>query len=155
MSRSIWLAVTLLCCGCTPGAFAAAGSGGNAPPSAQVTTIDVDLTEDPGGSTSAGNAAGYKPLTTVVPVGSYVQFHNSDGFAHTASSFPGTTYPSQYPFGNGALTPSGTTLSGGFSSGSLTPGAQSQPLLADKAGTYLFGCYYHYGTPMRAEINVQ
>jgi len=154
MSRTRWFALALLCSGCTPGAYAPASSAG-APPSATVTTIDVDLTEDPDGSTPAGDGGGYKPLITSVAVGSYVQFHNSDGFAHTATSFTGTTFPQGYPFGNGALSQSGATLSGGFSSGSLQPNAVSQALLADKAGTYLFGCYYHYGTPMRAVLNVQ
>jgi plastocyanin len=92
---------------------------------------------------------------TTVPVGTFVRFTNSDGFAHTATSIAGNTFPSAYPFTSAALQQSGATLSGGFSSGNLVAGATSQTLLADKAGTYMFGCFYHYGTPMRAVIIVQ
>jgi plastocyanin len=139
---------------CTPGSSAAPGAGGG-PAGGQSVTIDVDLTNDPGGPTPDGLGGGYKPLMTRVPVGSFVRFTNSDGFAHTATSIPGSTFPSAYPFTSTALQQSGATLSGGFSSGSLVAGATSQTLLADLAGTYAFGCFYHYGTPMRAVIIVQ
>ena len=150
-----WLALTVLAAGlaaCTPGAFGVA-SGGGAPAGASI-TIDVDLTLDPDGPTPAGAGGGYKPLVNSVAVGTLVRFTNSDGFNHTATSISGTTFPSAYPFSGAALTQSGSTLSGGFSSGNLTPGSTSQALLADKAGTYIFGCFYHYGHPMRAVVLV-
>jgi plastocyanin len=139
---------------CTPGSSASPDANA-APPNAQTVTIDVDLTDDPGGATPAGSGGGYKPLVTSVSLGTFVRFSNSDGFAHTATSLAGAVFPSAYPFTGGALQQSGATLSGGFSSGSLAAGASSQALLADAAGTYLFGCFYHYGTPMRAVIVVR
>ena len=152
MNRALALLALVACSSCTPGASAAVTGGGVTGP---VTTIDVDLTNDPGGSTPAGAGAGYKPLVTTVAVGTSVRFNNSDGFHHTATSIAATTFPSAYPFTGSAVNQSGATLSGGFSSGSLDPGASSQALLADKPGTYLFGCFYHYGTPMRATIVVE
>jgi len=124
------------------------------PAGAIVTTIDVNLTLNPSGATPAGTAAGYRPLATSVVRGTYVQFANTDGFAHTATAIAGSTYPAAYPFTNAALNASGATLSGGFSSGSLAAGTTSAPILADVAGRYIYGCFYHYGTPMRAEIDV-
>jgi plastocyanin len=145
--------LTLAGAACTPGASTPSVAGA-LPAGATVTTIDVNLTLDPGGATAAGPAGGYRALATVVALGTYVQFQNSDGFAHTATSIAATTYPASYPFTNAALTPSGSTLSGGFSSGNLAAGTISSPILADVAGRYIFGCFYHYGTPMRAEIDV-
>ncbi len=139
---------------CTPGSFAASGAGG-ANGITQVVTIDVDLTKDPGGSTAAGGAAGYAPLVAQVAVGEGVRFTNSDGFAHTATAITGASFPNAYPFDAAALTTRGNALSSGFSSGSLAAGATSQTFLADRAGTYLYGCFYHYGSPMRAEIQVR
>jgi len=146
-------ALLILTAACTPGASAPSVAGA-LPAGATVTTIDVNLTLDPGGTTPAGAAAGYRALATSIARGTYVQFQNSDGFAHTATSIAGTTYPAAYPFSNAALSASGSTLSGGFSSGSLAAGVTSAPILADVAGRYIFGCFYHYGTPMRAEIDV-
>jgi len=147
-------AVLLVVSGCTPGSFATAGAGGAAG-IAQVVTIDVDLTKDPGGSTPAGAAAGYAPLAAQVAVGEGIRFTNSDGFAHTATAITGASFPAAYPFDASALTGRGNALSSGFSSGSLAAGASSQTLLADRPGTYLYGCFYHYGSPMRAEIQVR
>jgi plastocyanin len=140
---------------CTPGASAPPSGGGMTPAGAQVTTIDVNLTLDPAANVPAGTARGFKPLAASIARGTYVRFQNSDGFAHTATSIAGTTFPSAYPFTNAALTARGSTLSAGFSSGNLTAGAISAPILADIAGRYIYGCFYHYGTPMRAEIDVQ
>lgn len=139
---------------CTPGASAPPTGGSALPSGAQVTTIDVNLTLDPSGNTPAGSAGGYRPLATSVAVGAYVRFANTDGFAHTAASITGTTFPSVYPFTNAALTASGATLSGGFTTGSLAAGATSAAYLADRTGRYIYGCFYHYGSPMRAEIDV-
>ena len=154
MKLAILAGTLVLVVACTPGASAPPGGGGTLPSGAQITTIDVDLTLDPGGPTAAGSAGGYKPLATNVAVGTYVRFQNSDGFAHAGTSIAGSTYPTAYPFSNAALNASGSTLSGGFSSGNLAAGALSAPLLADAAGRYIYGCFYHYGTPMRAEIDV-
>lgn len=134
--------------GCTPGSFERATVVGSAalPSSAHVTTIDVNLTNDPDG---------YAPQIAVVALGDGVRFHNSDGFAHTATSIAGSTFPSAYPFDARALQARGSGLSQGFSTGSLVAGAFSQTFVADVAGTYLFGCFYHYGSPMRATLEVR
>jgi plastocyanin len=167
--RTSWLAISsspavrgrfalavafVILAGCTPGSFAGlnAGAGVGGPS----TTIDVDLTTHPQGTSPAGTAAGYAPLVTMLAVGDSLRFTNSDGFAHTATAIPGNppTFPAAYPFTSSALISSGATLSSGFSSGNLQAGATSQVLLADKPGSYVFGCFYHYGAPMRAVIVV-
>ena len=155
MRRLLILCPLFYVAACTPGSFATVGGGGSDGTTfANVKSIDVDLTKDPAGTTPAGTAAGFSPVTTSAAVGDGIRFTNSDGFAHTATSISGATFPSAYPFDGSALTGRGSTLSGGFSSGSLAAGATSQTLLADRAGSYLFGCFYHYGSPMRAEIVV-
>jgi plastocyanin len=141
-------AALLSCVACTPGSFSLASTSSStaAGITGPVLLVDVDLTNDPDG---------YKPLDATINVGDGVQFHNSDGFSHTATSIAGTTFPTAYPFTSAALVQKGTTLSEGFSSGNLTAGSFSQTLLADTPGTYLWGCFYHYGSPMRDEINVK
>jgi plastocyanin len=147
-----------LLAGCTYGA-PAAGAGSGAPAggttTATTTTIDVSLTAATTTATPYGNAGGYTPVVTNVALGSMVRFVNVDSFAHTASSLSGTSFPSVSPFGSSALNVTGGTLSSGWSSGTLGAGTGSQTLLADKAGTYLYGCFFHYGSPMRGAIVVQ
>jgi plastocyanin len=152
-----WLLGALLACvGCTPGSFALASASGATGITGTVVTVDVDLTKDRSGPTPGGTGAGYAPLVTMLAVGDGVRFHNSDGFSHTATAIPGApaTFPASYPFTSAALDQVGSKLSQGFSSGNLTAGSTSQTLLADKSGTYLFGCFYHYGSPMRASVVV-
>ena len=147
------VACALVCSACTPGSFAAPSAGSVT--AARLTTIDVNLTKDAGGTTPGGHAAGYDPLLVQIAARDNVRFTNSDGFAHTASSIAGSTFPSAYPFSGAALSQRGAKLSQGFSSGSLAAGATSQVLIADESGRFLFGCFYHYGSPMRAEIDVR
>ncbi|MGH7707461.1 MAG: cupredoxin domain-containing protein [Vulcanimicrobiaceae bacterium] len=153
--RSLALGSILLLGGCT---FAAASSApAAAPPPAgggATAAIDVDLTLHAPMTIPAGTGAGFAPLVTTVAVGTVIRFTNSDSFAHTASSFAGSAFPSASPLGSGALNAAGDRLSTGFTSGNLNPGASSQPIIADVAGTYLFGCFYHYTAPMRAMIVV-
>ncbi len=119
----------------------------------QAQTIDVNLTLNPSSQTPAGTAGGYSPAVINVAVGTMLRFVNSDGFAHTATLIPGaTTFPAGSPYSATAQTQSGSALSQTWSTGNLAPGASSQTLLVDRAGTYLYGCFYHYGGPMRAEI---
>jgi len=144
--KALCIAVILLTA-CTNGGQAtpSAGSGGQ--------TVDVNLTLDASSQTSAGTAGGYAPATTGVAVGTTLRFVNTDGFAHTASLLSGaTTFPAGSPFTASAQTQSGSTISQNWSSGTLAAGASSQTLLVDHAGTYLFGCFFHYGAPMRAMI---
>jgi len=137
---------------CTPGGTTVPNGGGGG----NTLTIDVDLSTHASGATPAGTGGGFAPLVTNVPVGSTIRFTNSDTFAHTAT-FIGTqaSFPGASPFGSSALTQSGNTLSQGWSSGSLAAGAASQVITVDLPGTYLFGCFYHYGAPMRGVIVAQ
>jgi len=118
------------------------------------TTIDISLTTSTVVATAYGSAGGFAPSVVTVALGSTVRFVNVDSFAHTSSSFAGASFPAGSPLGGGALTTFGNRLSTGWSSGNLAAGAASPPLLADQAGTYLFGCFYHYGAPMRGAILV-
>lgn len=127
---------------CTPGAAGMPQGGG-----AAGTTVDVNLTL---------HADGYLPDTITVHVGSSIRFFNSDGFAHTATLIPGaTSFPAGSPFGASAQTRSGSVVSQPWSTGSLSPKTGSQTITIDAAGTYLFGCFYHYGAPMRGTIVAQ
>lgn len=150
--RWLTLALVAFACGCTPGA---SGGSSGAPNGPVALTVDVNLTSGGHGSVAAGTTGGYAPLVAMVPVGSQIRFVNSDGFAHTATSLGGPVFPAASPFTSAALSPSGNTISSGFSSGILAAGSGSQMLLADKPGTYLFGCFYHYSAPMRGAIVVQ
>jgi plastocyanin len=151
------MALLLLFAACTPGGiFSSTGASGV--PGSQVVKIDVNLTLH--GSSimnlPAGTAAGYAPAQTFVPVGSSVQFVNSDGFAHTATAIPGaSTFPASSPFSVSAQQQSGTMISSSWSSGTLQAGQSSQIIQIDTAGTYLYGCFFHYGAPMRGEIVAQ
>lgn len=151
--------LTLLLTGCTPGAIATnpSQSPGAALPGAQTVVIDVSLTFHAAQTLPQGQAAGYAPLATTVAVGDLIQFTNSDGFANTATLIPqATSFPLGSPFTASAQNQSGTLLSQLWTSGTLPgTGAKSQSILVDKAGTYLYGCFYHYGSPMRGVIVAQ
>ena len=118
-------------------------------------TIDVSLTAHGASSTPYGQAGGYAPAVTSVAVGSTIRFINSDSFAHTATMVPGNTFPVGSPIASSSQTPSGAQLSAAWSSGTLNAGQSSQSFLADRAGTYLYGCFFHYGAPMRGAIVAQ
>ena len=124
---------------CTPGGMLAAQSGG-----AASATIDINLTQ---------HVDGYLPDSIDVAAGSTIRFVNSDSFAHTATLIPGASgFPLGSPFTTSALTQSGSALSQPWSTGSLAAGASSQTIAVDAPGTYYFGCFYHYGAPMRGTI---
>lgn len=119
-------------------------------------TIDVNLTLNAPAKTPYGQSGGYAPPITTVAVGTQLRFVNTDSFQHTATLLPNyQQFPGGSPFGIGAQMQRGTDLSSGFSSGVLQPGSSSQTIVADRAGTYLFGCFFHYGAPMRAAIVAQ
>jgi plastocyanin len=150
MIRRFVTGIALLLGACTAGGIptSSGGSGG--------ITIDVSLTQFSQSPTPYGTSLGYSPAVTTVSVGAQIHFLNIDSFAHTATAIPGaTTFPSGSPFNAGALQQKGTTLSGGFSSGALQPNASSQSITADQPGTYLYGCFFHYGAGMRAAIVAQ
>jgi plastocyanin len=142
--------------GCTPGAPAAGAASAAAFTTAgAATTIDVSLTSSTTTATPYGSAGGFVPVVTTVAVGTTVRFVNVDSFAHTATSLSEASFPAASPLGAAALNTAGGTLSGGWTSGTLGAGTGSQTLLADKPGTYLYGCFFHYGSPMRGAIVVK
>jgi plastocyanin len=150
-SRSIVSAAFLLLAACTAGGIptSSGGAGG--------VTIDINLTLSQPVQTPYGLSGGFTPAIVTVPVGSQFHFTNTDSFAHTGSYLGSqfTQFPAGSPLGQQATHQSGSTLSGGFTSGALQPGSSSQTITADRAGTYLFGCFFHYGAPMRAAIVAQ
>ena len=147
MKRLAAIALTLLTA-CTPGgSFSGGGSSGGG----NVTTIDINLTL---------HQNGFSPDLVNVAVGSSIRFDNSDGFAHTATLIPGaTTFPSGRPWDasvTSQIPKNGPALlSQPWSSGALQAGSSSQIISVDAPGTYLFGCYFHYGAPMRGTIVAQ
>ena len=150
--RALLILSLAMLCGCTDGAPSAAST--SADPG--VTTIDVSLTAHAASQIAAGTSGGYAPATTTIPVGTRIQFVNSDSFAHTASLVSNApSFPTSSPLGAGTLNASGTALSNSWSSGNLAAGARSPVFLANAPGTYLYGCFYHYGAPMRGAIVVR
>ncbi len=147
MSRFLALAFVALCA-CTPGA-AMTPSGGGGPVAA---TIDINLTLHSPSASPFGTLAGYAAPMTNVAVGTSIRFTNSDGFAHTATAIATQTFPNGSPFAASAQIQSGARLSQSWTTGTLAAGASSQSLLVDAAGTYLYGCFFHYGSPMRGVI---
>ncbi|HEX3550262.1 MAG TPA: plastocyanin/azurin family copper-binding protein [Candidatus Elarobacter sp.] len=152
--RTWLLVIVTVLAGCTPGA-PPAGAGGSTTASAASVTIDVSLTASTVIATAYGTSGGFMPGVASVPVGATVRFVNVDSFGHTSTSLSGASFPAASPFDASAQLTSGTTLSGGWSSGTLGAGNGSQVLLADKPGTYLYGCFFHYTAPMRGAIVVQ
>jgi plastocyanin len=160
MRNAAIFAFALTLAACTPNGIGSAGSGGGG--GGGVTHIvDLNLTVYGITNTPFGQTVGTKPAELDVAVGDSIVFKNADGFAHTSTSIPvadttgETQFPSKYPFKASALNQGGSTLSGGWTSGALQAGATSQTVTADKAGTYLYGCFFHYGGNMRGAIVAQ
>ena len=160
MKRTLLILVTLTVLAACGGGY---GSGGGnrvysgPPPTATVTTIDVNLESHATTNTPYGTSTGYAPPVSDVNTGSFIQFHNSDNDTHTATLIAGNPpqFPAADPFTNAAVTQSGTRISSGFTSGALTGGASSQLIFVDQSGVYLFGCFFHYASNgMRAAIVV-
>jgi plastocyanin len=153
LQRALRTAALLSLAACTPGGVIAPSSGGGG---SSTVTVDVNLTLNlPPIPLPAGTGGGYRPALVNVTVGQTIVFTNTDTFAHTATSISGSSFPASSPFSVSAQHSSGSSLSKGYSSGTLAPGSSSQPILVDAAGTYFFGCFYHYGAPMRGEIIAQ
>lgn len=156
MKRIYWAAVLMLTFGsaaCTPGAVSLPAGAGI---SGKATIIHVSLLKYAKQSSPFGEVAGYRPNVLTIPHGSKVQFVNDDTFSHTASSVGTSGFPTGNPFSNSTLTQSGKDLAdANWSSGSLQGNAASQTFTTNTPGTYYFGCFYHYATPMRGVIVVQ
>lgn len=152
MIRRFTAGLALALAACTNGGIPSSSGGGGGG-----VTIDLSLSQFQPQQTPYGQAGAISPIITTVSVGTQLHFVNMDNFCcHTATLIPGaTTFPNASPFTQKATQQSGSTLSGGFSSGALQPSASSQTITADQAGTYLFGCFFHYAAPMRAAIVVQ
>lgn len=152
--RLLCVGVMLCVAACTPGAAGLSSGGGGG--GAQVRVVDVNLTLHSASQTPAGTSGGYSPPSLTVAVGSAIAFTNSDGFAHTATVIPGAAaFPAGTPFSASAQTQSGNSVSQSWSSGTLQSGQSSQIISIDRAGTYLYGCFFHYGAPMRGTIVAQ
>lgn len=150
MIRRFATGIALVLAACTAGGIPTSSGGGGG------VTIDVSLTQFAQSPTPYGPSLGYSPAVTTVSVGTQIHFVNVDTFAHTATVIQGAaTFPSGFSFPAGALNQKGTTLSGNWSSGALQPNQSSQTIAADKAGTYLYGCFFHYAGGMRAAIVAQ
>lgn len=150
MIRRFGAGIALMLAACTAGGIPTSSGGGGG------VTIDVSLTQFAQSPTPYGPSVGYSPAVTNVSVGTQLHFVNIDSFAHTATEIPGAkTFPAGSPFNAKALQQTGTTLSGGFTSGALQPNQSSQTITADQPGTYLFGCFFHYGANMRGLIIAQ
>jgi plastocyanin len=104
----------------------------------------------------AGQVAGVSPARVVVHVGDEIVFVNGDNRNHTATSLADATeFPQNPQWTDGALRASGKIGEATWSTGELAPGARSAPIVATKAGTYLYGCFFDYSAGMRGEIVVQ
>jgi len=91
---------------------------------------------------------GYTPAQAKVHVGDHVVFLNIDDEPHTATlrlaeGFPATATKSK-----------GHMLSQAWSTGDIKADGQSAPLLADKVGTYAYGCAHHFSDGQRGTIIV-
>jgi len=138
--------------GCTPGAAVAPNANHAAGSSAII--IGMSLIKYGQAPSPFGTVQAYNPAFTTVPVGSTIQFHNDDGFNHTATMIGGS-FPASNQFQTAALTPSGTSLaSPGWSTGDMVSNSFSQTFAASTPGTYLYGCAHHYPA-MRGVIIVQ
>lgn len=139
---------------CTPGGSAPPPGGG-----AATQTISVNLTLIGPSQTPQGTSLGFSPPVTTLPVGSTVRFQNTDGVGvnHTATLIPGspTTFPANPNFSASALQQTGNAISQPWTSGAMVSGTGSQIILLDKAGTYLYGCFFHYSGGMRGVIVAQ
>jgi plastocyanin len=152
MTRTLALALALVCSGCTAGGVNPTTGGGASVTS--VTTIDVSIAAFALESTPLGDARGFSPEVTNVSVGSGVRFLNVDNTEHTATSIPGTTvFPAESPFGVSALQQTANVgVGGSWGAGALEPGEMSQVFVVNQPGTYIYGCFFHYSGGMRGVI---
>jgi plastocyanin len=103
----------------------------------------------------AGKVVGVHPAVVHVHVGDRIVFANDDSDHHTATSLLGAaSFVADPRWTDDALHQTGSIGPGFWSTGDLSPGARSAPLIAQKAGTYLYGCFFDYGAGLRGEIVV-
>lgn len=105
---------------------------------------------------AAGDSVGVAPPVLTVHVGDAIVFVNDDASAHhTATGLPGADRFSEPRWPQAVLKPLGTIGPDLWSTGDLAPGVRSAPMLASVAGTYQYGCFFHYSAGMRGTIVVQ
>src|SRR5579872_2707173 len=92
--------------GCTPGAAVAPSQNAA---SSNATIIGMSLLKYGQSQSPLGFVQAYNPAFVTIAVGSAIQFHNDDGFAHTATMISGS-FPNSNPFQTVALTASGSDL---------------------------------------------
>jgi plastocyanin len=155
MRRLASLIAAAILTGCTAGGVPPASGGGAA--ATDVVTIDVSIAAFAAQSTPGGTGLGFEPEVTTISLGEGVRFVNVDNTSHTATAIPGASmFPALSPFSFAATQASAATnLSGSWSAGTLQPGQSSNVFLADAAGTYLYGCFFHYSGGMRGAIVVK
>jgi len=141
------LCVTLL-------AFALGAARASADPA--TVTISLSLTKyTTVEAIGAGKVVGVHPAVVFVRVGDRIVFANDDSDHHTATSLLGaTSFVADPRWTDDALHQTGSIGPTFWSTGDLAPGARSAPLIAQKAGTYLYGCFFDYGAGVRGEIVV-
>lgn len=124
---------------------------------AQTAVVTLSLTRfSKLGSLDAGQYVGVSPGRVVVHVGDAVVFTNADTRHHTATGIgEQATFPENPRWTDSALQSSGKIGPDSWSTGDLAPGARSAPIVASRAGTFLYGCFYDYSAGMRGEIVVQ
>jgi plastocyanin len=146
------LALVTSLAGCTAGGIDAGTTGSGAV--SNVTTVDVSIAAFGAQTTPAGTARGFSPAAITIAVGSGVRFVNVDNTTHTVTAIPGASaFPPASPFSASALQPGATSdLSGAWGAGVLQPGGSSGVFVANAAGTYLYGCFFHYSGGMRGVI---
>ena len=107
-------------------------------------------------SIDGGSAVGVRPEVVRVHVGDRIVFVNDDGDHHTATALvAAATFVDDPRWTDDALHATGEIGPGFWSTGDLAPGQRSAPMVARKAGTFLYGCFFDYGAGMRGEIVVE
>jgi plastocyanin len=134
------------------GTASAAGQTGGG-----VVTVNLSLTKYSAvEKIDAGSMAGVRPGVVHVRVGDRVVFVNDDSDHHTATALVNAvSFVDDPRWTDDALHASGEIGPRFWSTGDLAPGQKSAALVARKAGTYLFGCFFDYGAGMRGEIVVE
>jgi plastocyanin len=120
-------------------------------------TVTLDLTRySTVGHLRAGDYAGVSPGRLIVHLGESIVFVNADSRHHTATSLGEiSAFPQDPHWTDSVLHASGNIGAGSWTTGDIAPGARSAPIVATKAGTYLYGCFFDYSAGMRGEIVVQ
>jgi len=103
-----------------------------------------------------GTSVGVHPGVVRVHVGDRVVFVNDDTDHHTATSLvDAASFVDDPRWTDDALRQTGGIGPGFWSTGDLAPGERSAHIVARKAGTFLYGCFFDYGAGMRGEIVVE